>query len=130
MRIVFDSKEEKNKFLNLCPSNLGLEDSCGDGCETCWKAAGVELDVNGDMNHILTALDNLNAGLNRIAEATERIAGPSIVDENEVEQSYIDRALRDYDEGLINGKEFREIIKQRPTAEEIVDGRKRDADEI
>lgn len=50
MKIVFDNKKEKKKFINrvlglsLCPSAIGLEDAqgskCGFGlCESCWEKA-------------------------------------------------------------------------------------------
>lgn len=57
MKIIFDSEEQKDKYINritwFCPKEFGLvdrgDDDCGkdDDCSKCWKNA-VEMEVKGD----------------------------------------------------------------------------------
>ena len=59
MKIIFDSEEERDKFLmgiahsdHVCPSDFGCEDYCEPGhdhvsrCFMCWKKSGLEMEVN------------------------------------------------------------------------------------
>lgn len=45
MKIIFDSEEQKEIFLNevrqceICPSDIGLDENCKMGCDNCWEKA-------------------------------------------------------------------------------------------
>ena len=73
MKIIFDSEEERDKFLmgmahwdHVCPSDFGLKDiqtsKCEDcdtpSCEECWKECGLDIEVtrtiNGYIERIIT----------------------------------------------------------------------------
>ncbi len=57
MKIIFDSEEQKDKFMDIvhegfiCPRELGLEDARRNStclstpCITCWENSGVEMEV-------------------------------------------------------------------------------------
>lgn len=55
MKIIFESKEEKEEFLNeQCPDHLkgslerySLKSCCGrKSCQECWEQCGIELEVD------------------------------------------------------------------------------------
>lgn len=60
MKIIFKSKEEKDKILDslaktaVCPNDLGLRvlDNCnctvGDLCRKCWESSGIETEVKDE----------------------------------------------------------------------------------
>lgn len=48
MKIIFDSEEEKENFLDyVCPKDVLPHCTylCDDTCLDCWENAGVEMDV-------------------------------------------------------------------------------------
>lgn len=55
MKIIFDSEEEKTKFLNgmasmYCPDDIGVglansNDCDADTCEDCWRNCGLDCEV-------------------------------------------------------------------------------------
>lgn len=66
MKIIFDSHEQKEKFLNAisdcfgeCPSYFGFTNRVGirnghclpstdDDCHKCWERCGIEFEVKGE----------------------------------------------------------------------------------
>lgn len=56
MRIIFDSEEQKERFISLispflCPSDIGIGNDDADhcsrngACRDCWKNCGIEIEV-------------------------------------------------------------------------------------
>lgn len=63
MKIIFDSQEQKDKFLEMivlcsdeCPGYFGLNNTTrkqcrkNDGCSRCWDECGIEYEVKGENN--------------------------------------------------------------------------------
>lgn len=58
MKIIFESKKEKDKFLDalsksaICPSALGFNElyNCrvDDLCRKCWKSSGLKMEVQNE----------------------------------------------------------------------------------
>lgn len=50
MKIIFDSKEQKQEFIdNICPNAIGFQNNCrGNSCEECYKEAGIEVEVKNE----------------------------------------------------------------------------------
>lgn len=57
MKIIFDSEEQKSKFIGImagcsCPHELGLGPTrdlteCEITCEDCWKNCALQMEVKG-----------------------------------------------------------------------------------